>query len=597
MKKELYAFLSNFISFLFLFIVLVFSYTYFLGADYLERYRLIATFFDVIISIYNYFNGFFIFFICIYFIFLSKYETRLYLKEYRGYLFSRFYPFIFLFFIVGIVLTLVFNLILPHVHTQRSEYKYSYERYNFLDSQANEIIIKVKDIDINLSANKILDADDLLGAMNQKRKHLEELLRIYNKMRLIDYSNDELSTNYYLVKSEYDRMPIYDVDLEKVRKNIKMYLLKNLTKDDFKNIVNEFIDKGDYSTANYFAYIGFASTRDDELAVLLNLTFKALSEYKNIEIEKRYSVFEEKQKNFLYLNTEKFKPAYYGFLKLHKLFPNDNEILSYKNKSLEKLRGEYLFFDEIEKYYEYYGINDVFLFQPDSTNGTYDYIYMQKVVNSVSYIKMVKNFELIRFNKLGSVILHVKVPFATLKGNQVYQNVLDKDNEDNRITATTVMVSPRGFELSESNVININKDVNNLHLFSNSSRDSVFLPIQDLPNAFNQIGMLNLRLISIFSSSLFLLINPILLVLLGVLFMSVSSKVSFEFESKLIIFLISLIIAIFAGIISLIVNYLLFILIALLIQIFINIYISFFFIFSALLFIVFHLILVSYRES
>ena len=51
--------------------------------------------------------------------------------------------------------------------------------------------------------------------MKRKRKYLEDLIRIYNKMRLIDFDNDELSTNYYLVKSEYNRMPIYDVDLEK----------------------------------------------------------------------------------------------------------------------------------------------------------------------------------------------------------------------------------------------------------------------------------------------------------------------------------------------------------------------------------------------
>lgn len=333
-------------------------------------------------------------------------------------------------------------------------------------------------------------------------------------MRLIS-DNDELSINYYLARSEYDRMPIYDVDLEKVRKAVKMYLVKNLTKKDFQDIVNGFIDKGDYSTANYFAYVGFASTKDDEFSALLDLTFKAINEYKNIESEKKSSVFEEKQKNFLYLNTEKFKPAYYGFLKLHNLFPNDNEILSYKNKSLEKLKDEYFFFDEIEKYYEHYGINDVFLFQPNPSNETYDYIYMQKVVNTVSsYVKMIKNFELIRFNGSGNVILHIKVPFATLKGNRVYQNVLDKKNENSDITATKIIVSLTDFDLSNTNIIDINNNVNNLRLFANSGRGSVFLPIQVLLSAFNQIEMLNLRLISVFSSSLFLMMSPILLVFL-----------------------------------------------------------------------------------
>ncbi|AYE36231.1 hypothetical protein DB313_01810 [Borrelia turcica IST7] len=596
MKRELYAFVSNFIIYLFLFICLFFCYAYFFGSDYLEKYRLIATFFDTVLGVYHYFNGFFIFFICIYFIFLSQYEIRVYLKEYKGYLFRKFYPFVFLFFIVGVIVSLIFNFILPYTITQRSEYRYSYERYNLLENQANEIVNKVKGIDISLSVSKILDANDLIEAMKKKRKYLEDLIRIYNKMRLIDFDNDELSTNYYLVKSEYNRMPIYDVDLEKIRKTIKTYLIRNLTKKDFQDIVNELIDKGDYATANYFAYIGFASTRDDELAALLDLTFKAINENKNIESEKRHLVLEEKQKNFLYFNTEKFRDAYYGFLRLHKLFPNDNEILSYKNKSLEKLRSEYLFFDEIEKYYEHHGINDVLLFQSDSGSGTFDYIYMQKIVSGISYLKMVKNFELIRFNKSGNIVFHIKVPFATLKGNEVYQNVLDKDNEESNIIATKIIVSSRDFDLNEPAIISINKDVDNLHLFSNSS-SNIFLPAPGLLNAFNQVEMLNLRLISIFSFSLLLLINPMLLVLWGVLFMGVSSKVSFEFDSKFIIFLICIMIAIFSVIISLFINYLLFILIAVFIQMFANIYVPFVFILFLLFIFIFHLIRVNYREA
>ncbi|BDU62968.1 hypothetical protein BOFE_05080 [Candidatus Borrelia fainii] len=491
----------------------------------------------------------------------------------------------------------VFNSVMSYILTQRSEYKYNYERYNLLAGQANAIVNKVKSIDINLSSNKTLDVNELIEVLQQKKKYLEELLRMYEKMRLIS-DNDELSINYYLTRSEYDRMPIYDVDLEKVRKTLKVHLIKNLTKRDFQDIVNGFIFKGDYSTANYFAYMGLVSTRDDEFAALLDLTFKAINEYKNIEIEKKSSIFEEKQKNFLYLNTEKFKPAYYGFLKLHNLFPNDNEILNYMNKSLEKLKDKYFFFDEIEKHYEHYGINDIFLFQPNSGNGTYDYIYMQKVVNTISsYIKIIKNFELIRFNSSGNVILHIKVPFATFKGDWVYQNVLDKKNENSDVTATRIIVSLTDFDLSNTKIININNDVNNLRLFSNFGKDNIFLPIQVLLGAFNRVRTFNLILISVFSSSLFLMMSPILLVFFGVMFIAVASKISFEFDSKLMIFLISLIIAIFSGIISLFINYLLLILIALFIQISVNIYISFILIFSILFFIVLRVILVNYKEA
>ncbi|UER67534.1 hypothetical protein LKV13_01770 [Borrelia sp. BU AG58] len=595
MKRELYVFLSNFVIYLFLFICLIFCYTYFLGPGYLEKYRLIATFFDTVLDVYRYFNGFFIFFVCVYFIFLSSYEVKCYLKGYTGYLFGRFYPFVFLFFIVGVLFSFVFNFILPYALTQRSEYRYTYDRYNLLERQANEIVYKVRGIDINLSENRILGSDYLVDAMKKKKKYLEDLIRIYNKMRLIDFDNDELSTNYYLVKSEYDRMPVYDVDLEKINKTVNAYLIRKLTKKDFQDIVNELIGRGDYPTANYLAYIGFASTGDDGLAALLDLTFKAINESKNIESEKGHLVLEEKQKNFLYFNTEKFKSAYYGFLRLHKLFPNDNEILGYKNKSLEKLRSEYLFFDEIEKYYEHHGINDIFLFQFNPDSKTHDYIYMQKVVSDISYIKMIRNFELIRFNKSGNVVLHIKVPFATLQGNEVYQNVLDKDNEDSSITATKVIVSTGDFDLG-GRIISINKDVDNLHLFSNSS-SNLFLSAQGLLKAFSQIEMLNLRLVSIFSFSLLLLINPVLLVLWGMLFIAVSSRVSFQVGSKFLIFLVSIMIAVFSIIVSIFVNYLLFVLVAVFIQMFASMYLPFVLILLLLLIVMFHLIHFNYRES
>ncbi|BCR21787.1 hypothetical protein [Borrelia sp. HM] len=596
MKKELCIFLMNFVTFLFFFIGFTFCYTYFFGADYLEKHVLIATFFDAVLNVYYYFNGFFIFFILIYFIFLISKDTKLYLIEYKGYLFKKLYPFTFLFFVIGIVFLLVFNSIMSYVLEQKNEYRYNYERYNFLKSQADIIVNDVKKIDINLSSSKALGVEESIEILKQKKKYLEKLIDIYEKMKLINYDDNEVSMNYYLVRSEYDRMLIYDIDLEKAKKAIKTYLIKSLNKKDFQDIINGFLDKGDYSTANYFAYMGFVATKDDDFSALLDLTFKAINENKNIEFEQKHSIFEEKQKNFLYLNTSKFKSAYYGFLKLHKLFPNDNEILSYKNKSLEKLKNEYFFFDELEKYYEHYGINDVFLFQSDYINRTYDYIYMQKVVNTRSNMKMVKNFELIKFDNLGNVMLHIKVPFATIKGNRVYQNVLDKNSENSDITATKVIVANVNFSLSNPGIIDINKDINNLGLFANSDGNSIFVPIQNLISSFNQVKVLNLRLINIFSSSLFLMINPILLVFLGVIFIVIASSINFEFNLKFVISLVSLIIAVFSIIISFFVNYLLLVLISLFTQIFANIYISFILIFSILFLATFYLMLVNYKR-
>ncbi len=139
---------------------------------------------------------------------------------------------------------------MPYIIAQRNEYKFSYDRYNLLESEANKISLKIKNIDISLSSNRFFLSSDLSDSMKQKRKHLENLIRIYDKMRIIYVNNEELLTNYYLVKSEYSKIPSYDVDLEKVKKTFSRYPLQSLKKQDFFNIVNEFISQADYYTAN-----------------------------------------------------------------------------------------------------------------------------------------------------------------------------------------------------------------------------------------------------------------------------------------------------------------------------------------------------------
>ncbi len=221
---------------------------------------------------------------------------------------------------------------------------------------------------------------------------------------------------------------------------------------------------------------------------------------------------------------------------------------------------------------------------------------MQKVVTLNNYSKIIKNFELIRFNNTGNVILHIKIPFATLRGNSVYQNVLNKDDEQSEITLTKVFVSMDSFDTNVLEVVKINENVENLALFSNFTEVGFFLKIQSLSSAFNKVAILNLKLINIFSLSLVLLISPILLVLMGAFFISLFSKIGFNFNSKAMIFLFSLMIAIFSGIICLFVNYFLIVFTSLLIYAFNSVHISLAILSSLLFFLIFKVIVVNYRE-
>ncbi len=176
-------------------------------------------------------------------LFFVRQEIKIYLKSYNGYLFSRLYAFLLLFFIIGLFFTFIFNLTLPYIIAQRNEYKFSYDRYNLLESEANEISLKIKNIDISLSSNRLFLSTDLSDSMKQKRKHLENLIRIYDKMRIIYVNNEELLTNYYLVKSEYNKIPNYDVDLEKVKKLFQSILCEALKSKIFSILLMNLFPK------------------------------------------------------------------------------------------------------------------------------------------------------------------------------------------------------------------------------------------------------------------------------------------------------------------------------------------------------------------
>lgn len=117
-----------------------------------------------------------------------------------------------------------------------------------------------------------------------------------------------------------------------------------------------------------------------------------------------------------------------------------------------------------------------------------------------------------------------------------------------------------------------------------------------MPSAFHRVAILNLKLINTFSLSLVLLISPISLVLIGAFFISLFSKIEFNFNSKAMIFLVSLMIAIFSGITCLFVNYFLIVFTSLLIYVFNSVYVSLAILSALLFFLIFKIITLNYKE-
>jgi hypothetical protein len=123
---------------------------------------------------------------------------------------------------------------------------------------------------------------------------------------------------------------------------------------------------------------------------------------------KRASYFFRKGKSLGDFQFQNYLEAYYGFLELYDENPNDAEVAQHKTLSKEKLTGQVLFSQEMDVLFAVPGSENLVFLNRDSPR---EVVRIGKVLNTSDGV-YVKDFEFLRTNAQGDVLLHWTAPYG-----------------------------------------------------------------------------------------------------------------------------------------------------------------------------------------
>ena len=142
---------------------------------------------------------------------------------------------------------------------------------------------------------------------------------------------------------------------------------------------------------------------------------------------KRASYFFRKGKSLGDFQFQNYLEAYYGFLELHHENPDDAEVSQHQSLARDKLNGQVLFAQDMDVLFAVPGSeNLVFL-----NNGSpREIVRIGKLLNTSQGVYL-KDFEFLRTNERGEVLLHWTAPYGRWD-NDIDFRVWDKEKPESR---------------------------------------------------------------------------------------------------------------------------------------------------------------------
>jgi hypothetical protein len=142
---------------------------------------------------------------------------------------------------------------------------------------------------------------------------------------------------------------------------------------------------------------------------------------------KRASYFFRKGKSLGDFQFQNFLEAYYGFLELHDENPDDAEVSQHETLAKEKLNGQVLFAQEMDVLFAVPGSDNLVFLNRDSPR---EVVRIGKLLNTSQGVYL-KDFEFLRTNAQGDVLLHWTAPYGRW-GDDIDFRVWDKEKPESR---------------------------------------------------------------------------------------------------------------------------------------------------------------------
>jgi hypothetical protein len=154
------------------------------------------------------------------------------------------------------------------------------------------------------------------------------------------------------------------------------------------------------------------------------------------------SYFFRKGKSLGDFQFQNYLEAYYGFQELHRENPRDQEVTQHWELSREKVAGQVLFKQEMEVLFAVPGSENLVFLNRESPP---EVVRIGKLLNTSQGV-FVKDFEFLRFDSRGAVLLHWTAPYGRWGEEGIDFRVWDK--EDPRPLFPVVLTETAGDEFN-----------------------------------------------------------------------------------------------------------------------------------------------------
>jgi hypothetical protein len=194
-------------------------------------------------------------------------------------------------------------------------------------------------------------------------------------------------------------------------------------------MAEDYYEREDYFSAYYYADLAYKlnpNRGDAQRLAARAREMIASKDLSKLEMEEQL-LFERKREGYEYFVNEEYYEAYRVFRELQERYPQDPDVISYLNKSEERLRREAFFLDEAEQIDTLPGITEL-LFLNHSQADEREIVYIGKLAGIDAGI-FCKDIEVLRFGDQG-LQYHYYAPYGRLRDGMLNLHGVDRLSGD-----------------------------------------------------------------------------------------------------------------------------------------------------------------------
>ncbi len=304
---------------------------------------------------------------------------------------------------IGVIVCLLFciaEIVEPILFTAKKDLENRYIDYNWYINKSTDSYVAG---DINTARHYI----DVASFLDPTKVEVQELKELYE----ISAVKSPETLEYFPELSKEN--------LNETPKNMSVLSLLLQARDAYTN--------KNYLDAHYYASIGLElgtldNPNGEELQQIARKSWEQIATWSGFETDGSMDIFSLKRKGYSALMSGDALTAYYIFLDLWNENHYDPDILRYYELSKQALLNQYFFIDETKNLAHFEKSKDV-EFSVERKDGIRYNISIGGITNvndTGTFLKYLRDYSCIIYDKLGNILSSFSVPYAKLIGEPLF---------------------------------------------------------------------------------------------------------------------------------------------------------------------------------